>query len=68
MTGTVNETFGSELNYQVSMLIVIEQEAQKKNSNQEFANVLTQSLDDLTKIQAQLKKLTGASSNTNTGQ
>lgn len=61
MTGTVDEAYGTEMYYQINTLIAYMQEAQKKNTNQEFANLLNKALTDLLQLQTQFKKYNNSS-------
>lgn len=55
LSGTLDRTFATETEYQLSTLIQYEHEALNKSNNQEFSNILQQSIKDLTSLQQNFK-------------
>ena len=55
LSGTLDRTFATETEYQLSTLIQYEHEALNKSNNQEFSNILQQSIKDLTSLQQSFK-------------
>jgi hypothetical protein len=55
LTGTVDQTFATQVYYQVTVLLNNEKAARAKTPSRKFAEVLDQSIDDLTIIQTQFK-------------
>lgn len=56
LTGTIDRTYAAKVYYQVSMLLTYEAAARAKTTNQQFAELLDQSTNDLTILQEKLKK------------
>lgn len=56
LTGNIDEVYGAKAYHQVTLLLAIEAEARTKTKNQQFADLLDQSTNDLTAIQENLKK------------
>jgi hypothetical protein len=55
LSGTLDRTFATETLYQVSALIQFERESLKKANSQSYANLINQSINDLTVIEEQFK-------------
>lgn len=56
LAGTLDRTFASETNYQISTLIQYSNESLKKTNNQAYANTINQFIQDLTVIQQQFEE------------
>jgi hypothetical protein len=54
-TGTLDRTYAAKAYYEISLLLSYEEAARSKTPNQEFANLLDQSISDLKTIQEQFK-------------
>ena len=55
LAGTLDRTFATETLYQISTLIQYENESLKKANSQSYANLINQSISDLTILQEQFK-------------
>ena len=55
LAGTLDHTFATETLYQISTLIQYENESLKKANNQSYANLINQSINDLTVLQEKFK-------------
>lgn len=55
LAGTLDRTFASETLYQISTLIQYENESLKKANNQSYANLVQQSINELTILQEKIK-------------
>ena len=58
LAGTLDRTFATETLYQISTLIQYENESLKKANSQSYANLINQSISDLTILQEQFKDWT----------
>lgn len=56
LTGTIDNVYASKAYYQITMLLAIEAEARAKTPNQQFAQTLDLSTQDLTLLQENFKK------------
>ncbi|MCQ2571332.1 MAG: hypothetical protein MJ154_03770 [Candidatus Saccharibacteria bacterium] len=56
LAGTLDRTFATETNYQVSTLIQYSNESLKKTNNQAYANTINKFIQDLTVIQQQIEE------------
>lgn len=55
LAGTLDRTFATETIYQISTLIQYENESLKKANSQSYANLIQQSINELTSLQEQFK-------------
>ena len=55
LAGTLDRTFATETLYQISTLIQYESESLKRANNQSYANLINQSINDLTILQEQFR-------------
>ena len=56
LTGTLDRTLATKVAYQVNILLLYEQQARAKTPNTQFAQLLDQSIKDLTILQEQFQK------------
>lgn len=56
LAGTLDHTFATETLYQISALIQYENESLKKANSQSYANLINQSINDLTVLQEKFKE------------
>ncbi len=56
LTGTLDRTLATKVAYQVNILLLYEQQARAKTPNAQFAQLLDNSIKDLTTLQEQFQK------------